>query len=56
MTEKFYISDKALAAMNAVEGLHLTADSKKFLADLRSKNLTPEEQRKAIREAYKETA
>lgn len=42
--------------MNAVEGLHLTADAKKFLKDLRNKNLTPEEQRKAIREAYKESA
>ncbi len=56
MTKKFYITDNALAAMNAVEGLHLTDDAKKFLTGLRNQNLTPEEQRKAIREAYKETA
>ena len=54
MTNEFYISDKALAAINAVEGLSLNAKNKAYLEGLRAQNLSPDQQRKAIREAYEE--
>lgn len=45
-------SPKAIAAINAVEGLYLSEESKARLNDLDSRGLTPEAQIKAIREAY----
>jgi len=47
------LSSKAIAAVNAVEGLHLSPESKARLAEFETKGLSVEEQIKAIREAYK---
>ena len=46
-------TQKAIAAINAVEGLHLSASSKARLNELESKELNPDAQIKAIREAYR---
>ena len=49
-TSRFSVSPKASAAIAAVEGLRLDADSRARLAAIR--HLSPEAQRKAIRAAY----
>ena len=46
------LGPKVFAAIAAVEGLHLTAASKKRLAVLRQSNLTPDQQRAEIMRAY----
>lgn len=46
-------TQKAIAAINAVEGLHLSEQSKARLKQLESKGLNPDAQVKAIREAYR---
>jgi len=47
------MSVKAIAAINAVEGLSLSPESKARLAELEAKGLGAEAQIKAIREAYR---
>lgn len=47
------LSAKAIAAINAVEGLYLSTESKLRLDELEAKGLSVEEQINAIREAYK---
>lgn len=44
---------EAIAAINAVEGLHLSDVSKARLNELESKGFNPDAQIKAIREAYR---
>lgn len=46
------LGPKVFAAIAAVEGLHLTAASKKRLAVLRGSNMTPDQQRAEIMRAY----
>jgi hypothetical protein len=43
---------KKFAAIAAVEGLHLSAASKKRLASLRASELTPDERRAEVLRAY----
>jgi len=47
------MSAKAIAAVNAVEGLYLSPESKARLMELEAKGLSAEAQIKAIREAYR---
>jgi len=47
-------SSKEIAAINAIEGLYLSEDSKARLNKLEAKNLSPEMQIEAIRKAYRQ--
>jgi hypothetical protein len=46
------LGERAFAAISAVEGIALTADSRQRLAAMRRRNLSPEEQRAEIIRAY----
>jgi hypothetical protein len=46
------LGERAFAAISAVEGIVLTADSRHRLATMRRRNLSPEEQRAEIVRAY----
>jgi hypothetical protein len=46
------LGGRAYAAIAAVEGLRLSAASKKRIASLRASNLTPEERRAEVVRAY----
>jgi len=50
----FKLSAEAIAAINAVEGLCLSEESKARLNKLEAKGLSPDAQIEAIRKAYKE--
>jgi hypothetical protein len=47
------LTPKALAAVAAVEGLHLSADSRKRLAKYEAAGLSMDERRRAILQTYK---
>jgi len=46
------LGDRAFAAITAVEGIVLSADSRHRLAIMQSRNLSPQEQRAEIIRAY----
>lgn len=46
------LGDRAFAAITAVEGIALSPESRQRLASMRSRKLTPEEQRAEIIRAY----
>lgn len=50
----FEVSDETVDAVNAVEGIYLSAESKARLAKLEASNLTAAEQREVVRQAYRE--
>lgn len=49
----FKLSPKAVAVINAVEGLYLTPDAEARLNDLRSKNITQSKRRELVLKAFK---
>ncbi|MEN2788343.1 hypothetical protein ABC974_01790 [Sphingomonas oligophenolica] len=46
------LGDRAFAAITAIEGIALSLESQRRFASMRSRNLTPQEQRAEIIRAY----
>jgi hypothetical protein len=49
------LGQRTFAAITAVEGISLTAASRKRLSDMKKRNLSPDEQRSEIIRAYQNT-
>jgi hypothetical protein len=51
-TDGHVLGDPTFAAITAVEGISLSVTSRKRLASMRERNLTPQEQRDEVIRAY----
>jgi hypothetical protein len=49
------LGQRTFAAITAVEGISLSAVSRKRLADMNKRNLSPEDQRTEVIRAYRDT-
>lgn len=49
----FRLNPKAVAAINAVEGLYLSDEGQNLLENLRRQNITQDKRRELVREAFK---
>jgi len=49
----FKLSPKAVAVINAIEGLYLTPDAEARLNDLRAQNITQDKRRELVLKTFK---
>lgn len=53
-TPSYVLGQRTFAAITAVEGISLSASSRKRLADMKKRKLSPDDQRKEVIRAYQD--